>query len=265
MGGGQGVELVSEADVVDQSQPPPQRDRLRIVGGEEVAGERHQRGHARARGHEDQLALGVRRHHGPAGRAPEHHFVAHLQAGEVQRERAVGHGPHQKVEPRRVGGVGQDAVRAAAEPPALEVGLHPHELPRIEREELAVGHLQGDPERPRRRQLVHRDHTGQPLVPAGAEPAVVNDIHGRPLGGVGPPTGRSALEVARPQTGPGLLLRLAGNQPSRPHHEGGFYDRSRRNRGGSSRAGPKTTGTSHHSTAMGTAMPAATATPTPVP
>jgi len=63
------------------------------------------------------------------GRAQaEHHIVADQELGEVERQRSLGHGAHQQLEVGGVGRVGEEAVRAAPEAPALELRLDTDEL-----------------------------------------------------------------------------------------------------------------------------------------
>ena len=218
VGSGQGLELVGQADVLDQAQAPPQGDGTGVVVGQQVAGQGEQGGDPGAGGHEHELAVVESGHHRPPGRPPEDHLVADLEAGEVEREGPVRHGPHHELEAGGVGRVGQDAVRAAAEAAARELGFDPHELAGVEPEGLAVGHLEADPESPCRRERIERRDPGQALVAALPEPPVVDGLERRGLGVMRPASRGPPLEVARPETGSGLLARLPRDDSRPAYH-----------------------------------------------
>ncbi|MDX6275851.1 MAG: heavy metal efflux system protein, partial [Frankiales bacterium] len=218
VGGGEGVELVGQADVRGQAEAPPQGDRLRVPGGQQLPGQGDQGRHAGARGQEDQLTVLEPGRHGAARRPPEQHLVARPEVGEVERHWPVGDSPHHQVEERGLGRVGEDAVGAAPEAAAVELGLDADELAGDELEGLAVDHLEPEAERARRGERHHRRHPGPALEPAGPEPVVVEGVHGRHLGGVRAAPRRRALEVPRTQPDAGLLAALALDQTPRLVH-----------------------------------------------
>lgn len=187
VGRGQGVEVVGEANVLGQTQAPPQGDGLRVAVGQKGSGQGAEGGDSGAGGQELQGAVTVVGNHGPPRGAPEGDLVAGAQRGQVAGKRPLGDDAHQQLEDGLVPRSGQDAVRAPSIAEAFEVRLDANELAGVEPERCAVDDLEADADRSRRGEGGHRCHRCPAAVAAVAEP----------------------FPLRRPQHCHGLLVRLA--------------------------------------------------------